>query len=188
MESIIKFMEQLGPVVVVLTFIKETWEYIKGQKWKKSEFLSKEIKEFFKDDNVSKVCAMLDWNARKIEIDGKVVLITDDMLHAALQTHADRSKFTEVEARLRDIFDQFFDKLSYFNIHIQNGLVSQTEVLTYLSYYLDILSKPGRKPKRLVEVFNNYISYYGFVNVQQLINKSNKKKNPLLEKLNYFLN
>lgn len=181
-------MEQLGPVVVVLTFIKVTWEYIKGQKWKKSEFLSKEIKEFFKDDIVKMVCAMLDWNTRKIEIDGKVVTVTDEMLYEALQTHNVKGKFTETEAKIRDIFDQFFDKLSYFNIHIENGLVSQREVLSYLSYYLDILSKPGRKSKRLVATFNNYINYYGFKNVQELINKSNKKKNPLLEKLNYFLN
>jgi hypothetical protein len=176
MDNIIKFMEQLGPVVVVLTFIKITWEYIKGQKWKKSELLSKEIKDFFNDDNIKMVCAMLDWNARKIEIDGKVVLITDDVLCESLKTHNEKGKFSEVEARLRDIFDHFFDKISYFNIHIENGLVSQKEVLTYLSYYLHILSKPGRKPKKLVKVFQNYITYYGFTNVEQLIEKSNQKK------------
>lgn len=173
--SFMDFVKDLGPIVIVLTFIKITFEYIKGLKWKKSEFLSKEIKEFFNDKNVKNVCSLLDWNARKIEIEGEVVLITDEILFNALQTHNNKSKFTETESKLRDMFDQFFDKLSYFNIHINNGLVSQKEVLSYLSYYLNIITEPGRKPKKLVNVFSDYIKYYGFTNVEDLVDKYNKR-------------
>lgn len=92
------------PIIVVLTFLKITFEYVKGLKWKKSEFLSKEIKEFFNDKNVKNVCSLLDWNARKIEIEGELVLITDEIIYNALQTHNNKNKFTETESKLRDMF------------------------------------------------------------------------------------
>jgi hypothetical protein len=157
-------------LIVILTFIRGIYEYIKSIKWKKSEFLSKEVKEFFKDEDVIKVKAMLDWDVRYLEINGKEFKVTNDFLISALQTHNNKNKFTQEEAAIRDIFDNFFDKISYFSIYIDNKLVDKKEVKKYLSYYIDIISKPGRKPKKLVDTFNDYINYYNFNQVRDLIN------------------
>lgn len=157
-------------LIVILTFIRGIYEYIKSIKWKKSEFLSKEVKEFFKDEDVIKVKAMLDWDVRYLEINGKEVKVTNDFLISALQTHNNKSKFTQEEAAIRDIFDNFFDKISYFSIYIDNKLVDKKEVKKYLSYYIDIISKPGRKSKKLVDTFTDYINYYNFNQVRDLIN------------------
>lgn len=157
-------------LIVILTFIRGIYEYIKSIKWKKSEFLSKEVKDFFKDEDVIKVKAMLDWDVRYLEINGKEVKVTNDFLISALQTHNNKNKFTQEEAAIRDIFDNFFDKISYFSIYIDNKLVDKKEVKKYLSYYIDIISKPGRKSKKLVDTFTDYINYYNFNQVRDLIN------------------
>ena len=55
--------------------------------------------------------------------------------------------------------------------------VDETETMKYLSYYLEILAIPGRKDSKLVEIFQEYISYYEYVNVETLINRYKFSKN-----------
>ena len=177
METLMLILKDfIVPLLAILTFIKAIVEYVKVLKWKKSEFLSKEIKDFYSDETIGMICKLLDWNARKVEINGEVVKINDIFLESALLTHRKKAKFTEHEATIRDKFDYFFDRLSYFNIYIENNLVSEKETLRYLSYYLDILVKPGRKDKKLVDEFNEYIDYYEFENVKSLLYKYTKQK------------
>lgn len=159
------------PLLAILTFVKAIVEYVKVLKWKKSEFLSKEIKEFYSDDDINLICKLLDWNARKIELNGELVKIDDNFLESALLTHRKKAKFSEHEAILRDKFDYFFDRLSYFNIYIENNLVSEKETIKYLSYYLDILVNVGRKDEKLVKMFNEYVDYYEFTNVRKLLDR-----------------
>ena len=178
METLMLILKDfIVPLLAILTFIKAIVEYVKVLKWKKSEFLSKEIKDFYSDETINMICKLLDWNARKVDINGEIVRIDDNFLESALLTHRKKAKFTENEAIIRDKFDYFFDRLSYFNIYIENNLVSEKETLRYLSYYLDILVTPGRKDKKLVDEFNEYISYYEFENVKSLLYKyTNQKK------------
>ncbi len=185
----IAILKTLGYIIVILTFIKAVYEYVMGLKWKRSELLLNEIKEFLADDDVKLVLSLLDWNSRKIKIDDKVVKINDAFLVEALKTHNVKSQFTTDEARIRDLFDSFFDKLSSFNILIKNGLVDSDQVVNYLSYYLDIISIPGRKPKALVLTFNKYIDYYGFDNMKELIqiNDMSKLKPTILGRLKRYI-
>lgn len=164
-----QLFKNIGYIVVILTFIKAVYEYVMAMRWKKAEYLSKEVKDFFSDPNIKIVCTLLDYNIRKIEVDGNKITVTDELLKSALQTNDKKQSFTSEEARLRDMFDSFFDKLSNFNVLIRNGLVEKKQVRNYLSYYLGIISIPGRKPKDLVEIFHQYIDYYDFNDVKDLI-------------------
>ncbi len=174
MELFFESLKYILPIITILTFIKVVWEYIRSQKWKKSELLSKEVKEFFNDPKIKIVCQLLDWNSRKIDIGDKRILITDEFLIEALKTHNHKSSFKYEEAYIRDLFDNFFDKMSFFNIYINNSLVDESEVINYLSYYLNILAKPGRKSSELVTTINRYIEYYEFKNVSELISRNKK--------------
>ncbi len=178
MENFILILKDfIVPLLAILTFAKAIIEYVKVLKWKKSELLSKEIKEFYSDSDINMVCKLLDWNVRKVELNGEIVRVDDNLLESALLTHRKKAKFSEHEAIIRDKFDYFFDRLSYFNIYIENNLVSEKETLRYLSYYLDILVTPGRKDKELVDKFNEYIDYYEFNNVKSLLFRyTNQKK------------
>ena len=111
METIYTIIIDFMPLLGIFSFIKAIIEYRKSQLWKESEFLSKEAKDFFSDEKVKTVLTLLDWNVRKIMINGKEVRINDQFLIEALKTHNKKSKFSIEEAYIRDLFDNFFDKL-----------------------------------------------------------------------------
>lgn len=178
MEVVFTFISNLLPIFAILTFIKAIIEYRRSQLWKESEFLAKEAKEFLSDEKVKTVLTLLDWNARTIEIDGKSFKINDDYLIEALKTHDKKSRFTVEEAYCRDLFDNFFDKLSYFNIYIKTGLISEEKVYNYFSYYFDILIYVDRKPVEFVRTVERYLKYYDYKNVEHLLDGYKKKKRP----------
>jgi hypothetical protein len=165
---------KLIPLLGFIPFMKAIWEYIKDVKWKKSEFLAKEVKEFQNDENVKMVFQLLDWNKRKVKLKCGDYTIGDYDLINSLQTHNNKSRFLTQEAELRDIFDEFFDKLSTFNIYIESGLISEKELYLYIGYYVKILSSTDRKPKLLIKTFDDYIKYYQFTNVSELIERFKK--------------
>lgn len=176
MYTFFDFISNILPIIAILTFIKAIIEYRKSQLWKESEFLTKEAKEFFNDDKIKTVLTLLDWNARKIIIDEKEVRVDDNFMIEALKTHNMKSQFTLEEAYIRDLFDNFFDKLSHFNIHCKNGLVSEKKVFNYLSYYFNILTTTERKDYYFLKTIDNYIEYYDYINVRELLDKYKKQK------------
>jgi hypothetical protein len=170
LDTILKLIPLLG----FIPFMKAILEYIKDVKWKKSEFLSREIKDFQNDENVKIVFQLLDWNSRKVKLKCGERVVSDQDLCNALQTHNIKNKFSISEAELRDVFDDFFDRLSIFNIYIKNGLISEKELYDYIGYYINIFTSSNRKPDTLVKTFENYLRYYQFVNVLELIERFRK--------------
>jgi hypothetical protein len=71
--------------------MKAIWEYIKDVKWKKSEFLSKEVKEFQNDENIKMVFQLLDWNKRKVKLKTAPNLISSVAPLAAMRRGRRRS-------------------------------------------------------------------------------------------------
>jgi hypothetical protein len=174
--EIINFILKIIPILGIFPFVKLIWEYTRDLKWKKSEFLAKEIKDFQSDENVKIVFQLLDWNSRKIKLKSNEYNISDNDLISALQTHDKKSKFSIQEAELRDIFDYFFDKLSLFNIYINNGLISEEELYEYIGYYVNILTSKTKKPRLLIDTFDEYIRFYEFENVSELIERFKKNR------------
>lgn len=172
--QIIELILKILPLLGLIPFLKAVWEYLRDLKWKKSEYLAKEIKEFQNDENVKIIFQLLDWNKRKIQLKSGIHTVGDYDLVSALQTHDIKNRFTVQEAELRDIFDDFFDKLSMFNIYIKNGLISEKELHLYIGYYVEILTSTNRKPKILIETFQKYLKYYEFKNVTELIYRFKK--------------
>jgi hypothetical protein len=170
-------IKYIVPLITILTLVKAIIEYRKTQIWKESEFLSKEIKEFFSDSKVITVLTLLDWNSRKVNINGILTKIDDKIVIDSLQTHDKKSKFSLEEAYIRDIFDSFFDKLSYFNIHCKNGLFSRSKVHNYFEYYFRILTTNERKSVEFISVIDSYLSYYGYNNVKELLEDYKKREN-----------
>lgn len=176
METIYAIILDLVPLLGIFSFVKAIIEYRKSQMWKESEFLSNESKQFFSDDRIKIVLTLLDWNARKVMIFDKEVIIDDNFMIEALKTHNKKSKFTIEEAHIRDLFDNFFDRLAYFNIHYKNGLVSKEKIFNYFDYYFKILTTTERKNKDFIKTIENYIDYYEYENVKELL-QSYKKRN-----------
>lgn len=165
----LEVVNKLLPIIGILSFVKAIIEWRRSQIWKESEFLSKEMKEFFSDEKIKTVLLLLDWNSRKINIGGKSVFINDDILIEALKTHSEKGQYTTEESYLREIFDNFFDRLSHLKIYSKNGLVSEDKIFNYLDYYFRILIYSGRKSDKFISAINNYLNYYQFNNTIELL-------------------
>ncbi|MDP4270410.1 MAG: hypothetical protein Q8909_09845 [Bacteroidota bacterium] len=167
-------------VVSLIALIKGVYEYQKAQKWKKAEFVSKEIKEFFSDFDVKRALLMLDWGNNEIdlrpnEIARKKKLEFDDkIIEAALKTHLEVDDgFTEEEALVKTIFDVLFDKLIMFEHFIKSGLVKSDDIKPYLIYWIEIIANPlnDRKPEFVKEQMFKYIDLYGYQELRRFFER-----------------
>src|SRR4051812_8365932 len=92
----------------LIAFIVGLIQYRHAQRWKRAEFVAKEIKEFKNDPAIRNALLMLDWNERYIELFPnredpikRSVLVNDDLLCRALAPLPDKSA-----ARLHEDFKE----------------------------------------------------------------------------------
>ena len=150
------------------------YQYVKAQKWKKAEFVSKEIKEFYNDFDIKRALILLDWNSNELplkedEIDNKKKIhFTDDLIFSSLALNENKGNdltgFSKEEVVIRRIFDSFFGWLIMFNSYIDTKLVTVNDLKPYLIYWIQILSdaNSSRKPKIVKEQIWKYIDTYGY--------------------------
>lgn len=171
---------KIGAVLIsLLVFIKGIHEYTKAQRWKKGEFVAKEIKEFQNDFDIKRAMILLDWNCKELdlrpnEIEGKTKFIfTDDLLKSALQTHRNITTFSLEEVVIKGILDSFFDRLTLFNNYIETELISVNDIKPYLIYWIKILADPenGRKPKEIRILIWKYLKEYEYNGVIEFYHK-----------------
>jgi hypothetical protein len=173
MDTIIKLLTLL---LAVIALFKGLYEYRKAQQWKKAEFLAKEVKEFYADENVDRALKMLDWNWMTIplfenEIEGrKSFEFKDEMLITSLSKH-DESEFTEEETVIRLIMDDFLYRLGMFQNYIESKLIKKEDLVPYLLYWIKILGDPNlnRKQKKYILAIWEFINHYEYYTVIKLL-------------------
>lgn len=159
--------------------LKAILEYRQAQRWKRFEFIAQQIKDFNTDPQVRKVMVMLDWEERQLELfperdTDKTVLINTSLLTSALHPDnegGDQQGYTEAQARIRELFDAFFDKLSFFSIVLRSGLVHQDDLAPYLRYWLDRLVLPKHRGLLFTQNVWAYLDQYGYGDVKWLLRK-----------------
>lgn len=169
----------VGVISSLSAFLAGLLQYIKAQKWKRAEFVAKEIKEFESNHTIQIAMQMLDWNARKFKLfqeeesDEREVVVNDDILCSALVPHDETTKFTRVQLCIRDIFDHFLDALVRFEHFIQSDLVNHKEFRPYLIYWIEIMGNKDskRKPSIFYERLWGYIVFYKYSHVQKLFSR-----------------
>jgi hypothetical protein len=173
-------------VAAFIAFMAGLVQYRKTQRWKRSEFVAKEVKDFKSDPAVHNALLMLDWNERYVELfpqeqdpARRKALITDALLGHALAPLPDKSaarlheEFKTEEIAIRAAFDQLFDALERFEYFIQAGLVSRREFDPYLRYWVELIGdrKAGRKPPEVVDSLWSYVDSYSYSGVQKLLRR-----------------
>lgn len=139
------------------------YEYTKKLRWDRTKFLSEQMDHFFKDPEIKKVLTILDWNSAKIEFNGEFIKYNDSTIISALSTHDIKSSFSPEEKYIRSLFDNFFDRLSIFQIWMDTGLIDRSDTKKFLKYYLEIISgKRKSKSNEFVLTLKKYIDFYGF--------------------------
>jgi hypothetical protein len=164
-------------VIAVPTFVIGLMQYRSAQRWKRVEFLAGEAKKFFSDPVNKKAMKMLDWNGRPIIFDkpdgSKQVEIIDwnDLAIALRPGTDDRSstEFDELQVELRDIFWDFFDALSDFEIYIKTGVVSEKEVKPYVIYWVHHINE--ELSGNLKTSILGFLECYGYQEVLDLLKR-----------------
>jgi hypothetical protein len=140
---------QLGIMAALIAFFIGLHQYDEAQKWKRQEFLVKEIAAYEAEKNVIVARNILDLIGREIELypddedeTKRKVLVTNDVLKKALAT-TDAIALTDVELTIRMAFDILLSRLEQFNNFIEVKLVKKEELDMYLKYWLGIIGNPN---------------------------------------------
>ncbi len=164
----------ITPVIGFVLFWRGSDQYEKEQKWKRSEFAAREMKEFRSDPAVQKVMMMLDWDNRDIQLSEDVKFGLDVNIDSelCLSLRATRKgNFTDRQALIRDYFDVFFDYLGRFEASIESRLLDKSDYEPYLKYWLNIIGNKNSN-KKSPEFYKNiweYIEYFDYKNVQSFM-------------------
>ena len=175
----IKLSEFITIFCTIIAFIIALFQYRKTQKWKRSEFVYQLITDFKNDFNVRRGLLILDWNRVPLPLkdneikDEKFFLYDDEMLISALRFHLNKEEFegfNQKDLIIRLILDDFFDKLGMFNIYIKKGLIKKNDIVSYLSYWIEIIADNNNTSKSFNtrKLILDYIDNYKFTEVGKL--------------------
>src|SRR5690606_35261241 len=90
-------------IITIILAIKALVEYTKSQKWKKNEFLAKEMKDFFSDRDVKKALLILDWNRIDIPLyDNEIPTNKERSIFFVDETHLENSLSISPNAEFND--------------------------------------------------------------------------------------
>ena len=154
------------------------WQYCKAEKWKRAEFVMKEIREFESLSGVKKALLMLKWTGRPISLiaDKEPIAVTTTMMAEAFcidqtETITQESVLYEERACYSRCFDGPPDGLQRFESFVQAGLVRKGEIAPYLSHCVELLAKPDQDHDRATfqRNFFAYLVRWRYTGVQSLI-------------------
>jgi hypothetical protein len=176
-----------------VAFVFGLRQYRRSEQWKRAEFVSTEMKEFFANDKVLTAMTLIDWGGRYIRLSAlqdpanrSRVYVDRRMQCFALLPHTviDRLRGSDVEAEragaeqayseehtiIRDCFDAFFDGLERFGSNVQSRLVTKEELLPYIRYWVDDIASDTNDAwdATWTACVFLYIHTYGYTGVQRL--------------------
>lgn len=173
MDACLELILKIGLFAIsIFTLLKGIYEYSKAQKWKKAEFVAKEIKDFNADFDIMRALTLLDWKFSEIplrenEIENKKMLhFEEELLINALKIPPSGLilEFTNEEALIRKIFDVLFDRLLMYEHYIKTGLIKIDDIKLYLEYWISILANSENSMKSLtfkIQLYD-YLKQYGY--------------------------
>jgi hypothetical protein len=187
LKSLVTFLGEVGGFLLFLMAVSKYW---KAQKWKRAEFLAKEMKEFFDTPRVKTALLLIDWGSRRLHLDDDEVFVLVDrqMQTMALRPHVLLDKtgsdaevfsvdggsgldgFTGPETAIRDCYDAFLDGLERFSSYVTTGLIDVSDLRPYLGYWIDDISSLTENPEDAgwCAALLTYITFYRFDGVLSL--------------------
>jgi hypothetical protein len=194
----------IAAVVAVVTFRR-------AEKWKRAEFLAREMKEFFADIRVQNALTLIDWGSRYVKLldDGTPskgrVLVDRRMQVRALLPHvllpicvdaagadsadSEVGRYTPPEAAIRDCYDAFLDGLERISSYVQTGLIDLDSLRPYLQYWIDDIHSPLKNEEDAAWSASlwTFIAFYRFSGVQWLFRAFDRDIVPTCPEFNTLL-
>jgi len=107
------------------------------------------MKEFRERREVKLAMQILDYSVRHVELfpeeqehKSRYVRVDRQVMGAALMWHEIRHRdpYNRIMVAIRDLFDEFFEGLSVFDIMIEAELIEVGDIRPYLSYWLNMMA------------------------------------------------
>jgi len=206
---IVSFFGLGGTLVAAIIAVRT---FRRTEKWKRAEFLAREMKEFFDNPRVRTALTLIDWSSRNVPLldQSAPEFVTREDQCRALVPHVlpnepvvsdiERSSkdigsskvpFSIKEAAIRDCFDAFLDGLERFSNYVQTGLVDISALRPYLGYWIDdIYSYTPDMDEADAEwsaILLTYIQFYNYSGVQWLFEAFNQSIDPSKARYKEFL-
>ncbi len=184
------WFELIGSLLTLAAIIFGIIQYIKAQKWKRLEFISKEINDFENDKDVRNAKFMLDWDETDVELyhdasdwdyEDRFVTVDDELLKSSLTTYENDPQpdkpYSDIESCIRDTFDILFGYFEGFYANIKTGLVTFDEYYPHIMYWIDILSNPDNnfKDDKFKNLLKEFLEYYGYAGVLWMFDEHLKR-------------
>jgi hypothetical protein len=178
--------------------------YLRGEKWKRAEFLANEMKGFFAAPRVQRTLFLIDWGSRELQLmedrtgDESRVVVTRQLQTMALRPHiliegfgsdsevfsldpsGSDTGFSQPEAAIRDCYDAFLDGLERCANYIKTGLTDVPSLRPYIGYWIDDISSPADNADDAAwcAALLTYVSFYRFDGVLRLFDAFGKDIRP----------
>ena len=139
-------------LVAVAVLILGYWQYQSAEKWKRSEFVAAQIKEFTSDNVNRAVLMMMDYDPARIELfpekgntADRYVNVTFDMLVSAIEHDHDFPD--DAQFKVKIYFERFLTSLSRLNYFLVSGTIQATELCADFSYPVELMTGTAREMK-----------------------------------------
>jgi len=182
--------------------------YLRSERWKRAEFVAREMKEFFDNARIRNALLLIDWGSRRIQLldeDDEAhgnVRVTRQLQVGALLPHTlvneaasdcdsegTMRRYTIVEAAIRDCYDAFLDGIERFSSYVQTGLIDVEQLRPYLQYWIDDIHEPAKDEDDAAwsAALLTYIAFYRFHGVQWLFRAFGRSIDPTGSSFRGFL-
>jgi cell wall-associated NlpC family hydrolase len=175
--QVVQSLAEAGAAVAAaLALVAGFVQYRRSERWKRTRFVARLVREFEADVRVQRALAALDDDGRSIDLlevggsdPGKWCWVTDDLCEQALLA-GDSSELSPELVSLRDCFDQLFRRLDRLEVFVDQGLVRAEAFRPYLTYWIEILADTNRtkKPRSLQYAIWLAIDAWYYDGVQKL--------------------
>jgi hypothetical protein len=122
---------------------------------------------------------MLDWDrfvdlGTSLSGERIVPFITTELLISSLDINREPSVgFSEVEVRIRDLFDGFLTELEMLNSYVEADLIKDHDILPFLGYWIRAMKgQGGYERPGFPESLSKYLKIYGYQGVIDLLSRS----------------
>jgi hypothetical protein len=131
------------------------WQYRSSEKWKRSEFVAAQIKEFNSDRINRSVLRMMDYDPARVELfpgkpnfeDRYVEVPFDTLVKSINQSISKDQDFDEIEFEVLQYFEHFLTSLSRLDYFVRSGSIQVNELCADLDHVASLMNGDAREMK-----------------------------------------
>jgi hypothetical protein len=169
-------LEALGSFATAAAVIAFVRRYRAAQAWREQTYWADQIAAIKSDPSARIAMQLLEYDGRRVDLfphetdqKKRFWVVAHGELAQALRPQG-TERFEEVEARLRDIFDDFLDHFERLDRLAAQGLVDRATLLPHLGSWFDaILDTRLEDPDTLDGALLRYIVHYEFDGTRRLL-------------------